>query len=221
MNLINKCLMIISMLFISTASLSTRAETIELINNGNMVEFELQASDKIPNHTKYSWISDDTASSGTAFEGIAEKSAAGMVYEHKVPLTKDATLEITYQVVDAKNSEDEKTKPGDDFALRLYVTSSSLFSYKTLVMVHSVQYPANEQWVSPYSGAIAKFEMYVFAGTESELGQWHTVKIPVGRLWQQVFADNTDELDAISFMVDSDNAGGRMQTKIEKLTYSY
>lgn len=218
---INLLLQLSALGMVSCLALSTHAETLVLLGHSKMVEFERQISEKIPNHTVYSWVNDHTANEFQVLEGVAEAAAAGMVYEHKVPINPNAVLEVTYKVVSASNPADEMTKAGDDFALRIYVTGKSFLIHKTLVMVHSLQYPVNTKWTSPYSSTLVKFEMYAFSGSETELNEWHSLEIPVGQLFNEAFEGDIDSLKAISFMVDSDNAGGKMKTRIARLVYRY
>lgn len=211
----------IILLAAALAGAQAAAETMDLITDGRMADFERQTSDKIPNHTVYEWVDDPGAPGGRALEGYAEGAAAGMVLEGEFGFSPEATLEVTYSVLEASNPEDEMTKEGDDFPLRLYVSDKTgLLSYSTLVLVNSIQYPAGTAWDSPYSGAVAEFQMHVFAGTESPIGEWRTVTIPVGRLWQERFGDPS-KLIALSFMVDTDNAGGTSRTRIGRLVYSH
>lgn len=195
------------------------AESLELIANGEMADFAKQVSDKIPNHTTYEWVADEAGRQ--VLEANAVQAAAGMALEQEIPIPAHATIEVELQVLEARNSADEQTKPGDDFPLRIYVTGKSFLVYKTLVAVVSRQYPQGTAWESPYSAALVQFNMYAFAGTETEMGSWHTFTIPIGKLWQATYGDDITTLEALSFMVDSDNAGGVMRTRIAKLIYTY
>lgn len=195
------------------------AETIVLLGDGQMDGFASETLPEIARHTEYAWVSDADAGEDKVLDAQADAAAAALLRQRKIPFSSDAVLEVTYKVIEASNQADERSKAGDDFPLRLYLISNGLLLYKTLVLVHSLQNATGVQWRNPYSSVIAEFQMHVFAGSDVPLGKWHTVEIEVGKVWHQVFGTEVDEMDAFSIMVDSDNGGGRMHTRISRVVY--
>ena len=194
-----------------------------LFANGDLSNWEEQFFDAIPKHTQYQIIADPSnpTNSNLVLEAKANASGSGFILQEKLPFSQDAKLAITYQVVSASNSQDEKTKAGDDFPLRIYLTAKNFLFYTTLVLVHSSQYPSDSNWLSAYSGNVAKFHMYVIKGNEVPIATWEEVEVPVGKIWLEIFGELPDEIDAFSMMVDSDNAMGEMHTKIAQINYSW
>ena len=217
--MLNKLLLLMALLgLFSVAS----AETIELFANGDLGSWRVQTFDDLPRHTKYAIIEESTGPKpGRILEGIANDSVSGYIYEHQVPFTREAVFKVTYQVIDGRNPADEKTKAGDDFPLRIYLTAKNFLTYKTLVLVHSLQYPAGETWDSPYSGAFSKFQIHVIASKQVGTNDWFELEIPVGELWVNSFGENPDMLEGFAFMMDSDNAHGTMHTKLAHIEYKY
>ncbi|MBF2735384.1 MAG: DUF3047 domain-containing protein [Betaproteobacteria bacterium AqS2] len=187
---------------------------------GQLEGWRLETFENLPVHTEYREVADPASPAGRAIEAVADGGVAGYVREEELPFTPAAAVEISYQVLEARNPADERSKAGDDFPLRFYLTAKTgLFRYDTLVLVHALQAAAGDGWANPYSGAIARFEMHAVAGAGDELGEWRTLTVPVGRLWAERFGEVPDELVALGLMVDSDNAGGFMRTRIGEVSY--
>lgn len=193
------------------------AEERVLFENGDLSLWTEQAFENIPVHTAFEAVEEEGV--GKVIEAVAADSASGYIIEEEMPFSPGAVLSLKYKVLEATNSEDEKTKPGDDFALRVYITAKRLLQYETLVLVHSSQYPAGERWTSPYSGNLAEFEIFAISDSGRE-GEWIEDRVHVGRMWQSVFGHFPEEIQGIAFMVDSDNAHGRMHTRIARIAYS-
>ncbi len=181
------------------------------------MKWEIANSEKIT-PTTYSVVEDDGMQ---VLEAKADMSASGYLTQQKLPFSQQAQIKVTYKLLEANNPNDEKTREGDDFPLRIYLTARSFPIYRTIVLVHALQYNTGDTWTSPYDGALTKFEMYAFAGGDDKFGEWQTATIPVGQLWDQAFGTEEEKLDGFGFMVDSDNSGGSMRTRISKIEYNY
>ena len=204
---------------LAAAGLGHAQETMVLLANGELAGWKPQKFEKIPKTTQFEIVEEDeNPSTGLVLEAVAEDSASGYIMEKDIPFGPDAVLELSYKVFEAVNSEDEKSKAGDDFAFRFYLSSRSLMVHRTLILVHSNQYPAGESWTSPYDGALAKFEVHAISG-KGQKGDWVQVRVPVGKLWQEKYGSVPDELVGMAFMVDSDNAHGKMHTRIASISY--
>lgn len=188
---------------------------------GRLDGWRLETFAKLTVHTEYREVDDPSSpAAGRVIEAVADGGVAGYVREGELPFTAQAAVEISYQVLEARNPADERSKEGDDFPLRFYLTArAGLFSYRTLVLVHALQSPAGSAWTNPYSGTVARFEMHAIAGAEDGLGAWRTLSVPVGRIWAERFGELPDGLDVLGVMVDSDNAGGLMRTRIARISY--
>lgn len=156
---------------------------------------------------------------GRVLDALASSSASGYIMQRKLPFASGSKLLLTYRVLAASNPLDEQTKPGDDFPLRVYLTDLTLLGGDSLVLTHTLQTAAGSRWTSPYSGRLASFELYAIARDLTEGQQWLELEVPVGRLWQQAYADLPAELDGISFMVDSDDTKGEFHTQIARISY--
>lgn len=209
----------LGLLVASMTSAPLLAASVELLANGEMLELEERRSAAIPNHTTYEWVEDDEM--GTVLEAVADGSSSALLYKRDLPFTPQARLEVTYKVVSASTNEsDERTKAGDDFPLRLYIVRRRMLLFRqVLVLVHSLRNEVGSGWLNPYSNDLAEFRMHAIAGKETGIGQWRHATIEVGRIWREVFGDGFGTIEGIALMVDSDNGGGKMVTRIAKLAY--
>ena len=199
----------------------SQAETVVEFGPGQLDGWRLETFPKLTVHTDYAEVDDPSSpAGGRAIDARSAGGVAGYVYESDLPFALDAEVALSYQVVAARNPADERAKAGDDFPLRFYLTAKTgLFSYETLVLVHSLQSPAGSHWTNPYSQRLARFEMHAVAGSEDALGEWRELVVPVGLYWRERFGSVPDELVALGVMVDSDNAGGMMHTRIAGISY--
>ena len=122
----------------------------ELFANGDLSSWEVQTFEKVLRHTQFELVEEqDGPEQGIVLEAVAQDSASGYIMNEKMPFGPNAVFSIAYKVLDVSNPADEQTKAGDDFALRVYLTSKSLLFYRTLVLVHSDQHAAGASWHKP------------------------------------------------------------------------
>ena len=198
---------------------ASASQDVVLFSDGDLSLWEPAVSDEIE-PTAYSVVEDSEVDS-KVLEANANNSASGYLTQQPLPFSPQAQIKVTYKLLEAVNPENEKTREGDDFPLRIYLTARSFPIYRTIVLVHALQVETGAKWTSPYSGTIARFEMYAFASGENNFNEWLTATIPVGELWDQAFGTEESELTGFGFMVDSDNSGGNMRTRIANIEYSY
>lgn len=189
------------------------AETIQYLNDGNLTDWTAQGFDNVPKKTDYAVEFDEELNQQVVVID-AQGSGSGYIRQEPIPFGDGAVLKVVWRLESAQNPKDEKTKPGDDFPIRMYLTDDPSFGADTLVLVQSTQQPAGSSWESPYDGFAAHFQMYAFGGSDTELGTWQTVNIPVGKLWAEKYGSPPSEIGLIGFMGDSDNAGGSSLAKI-------
>jgi hypothetical protein len=144
-------------------------------------------------------------------------------------LAKAPFLHWRWKVDRALSIEDERAKPGDDFAARVYVMfrfqpeKASLFQRMrhqvrvlaydveppgtALSLVWSSRQPEGASWKSPYSDESAM--QVVASGATRETGTWYNESVDIVSAYRKAFGTSHPPLLALGVMTDADNSCGR------------
>ena len=202
-------------IFFSCCAAAT-AQTHLLLADGNLDDWQEQGFDNVSEHSQYSILRDEELGKEVLLIE-SRQSASGYIRSVDLPLRADSIVNITWRVDAASNPADEKSKPGDDFPLRIYFSDSTSIGADTLTLVHSIQSESGSLWTSPYSGMLAEFKLYAFGGSDTRLGAWHTASIPIGKIWSEAFGSLPERIVLVGLMGDSDNAGGSSRARLAEL----
>ena len=144
-------------------------------------------------------------------------------------LTERPMLHWRWRVDRGLELEDERAKPGDDFAARVYVMfrfqpeRASLFQRlrhrlgsaaydleppgTALSLVWSSREPAGARWKSPYGDESAM--RVVASGAGRETGVWYEEAVDIEAVYREAFGTAPPPLLALGVMTDADNSCGR------------
>lgn len=143
-------------------------------------------------------------------EAVARDSASGLIREAREPVDAGTRLTWSWKVdalPDYAGKVAEKTKPGDDFAARVYVIHEGFFPWQTRAInyVWSQQHPVASHWPNPFTGNAVM--VVVQSGAEG-LGQWHSFERQVKADFARYHDMDIERIDAIAIMTDADNTDG-------------
>ena len=134
-------------------------------------------------------------------------SSSGLFNEDDIILSDTPILNWRWKVAQIGEGNDEKTKSGDDYPVRLYViVSGGLKFWKSysLVYVWSNSAQLDESWDNPYTANVK--HIAVESGSDF-VGEWRSYRRNVKEDFSRVFGVKPEKLKAVAIMTDSDNSG--------------
>jgi len=178
---------------------------------------------KIEKHTTYTLVKD---SDTVAIKAVAEASASGLTREIKINPKEYPILQWRWKVNNILKKGDVRTKEGDDYPARIYITFEydpsklSFFErvqYETVKILYG-QYPPfgaiNYIWESkapvgtivpnPYTDRV---KMIVVESGLAKVNQWVNEERNVYEDYNKVFGDEPPMISGVAIMTDTDNTG--------------
>lgn len=149
-------------------------------------------------------------------KAYSNKSASGLAKELKIDLKKTPYLNWSWRIENSLRGLDEQTKPGDDYAARIYVVKSGgwkIWQTKALNYVWSSNQQTDRHWDNAFAGNKAK--MLAVRGQQDAIKNWVSEKRNVYQDLIDLFGDkgsnkeNEDAyrfIDAVAIMTDTDNS---------------
>jgi hypothetical protein len=167
-------------------------------------------------------------------------ASARIVPLRDLDLARTPILHWRWRVDRALEIADERSKPGDDFAARVYVMfrfqpeKASLFQRlrhrigaaaydleppgTALSLVWSSREPEGESWKSPYGEESAM--RVVASGATRETGTWYKESMDVAATYRQAFGAEPPPLLALGVMTDADNSCGQASAGFAEFRFS-
>ena len=201
-------------------------------------EWSFQALRGVKHETKYSYVHDDTLNA-TVLEAVADAAAGALTYRFEGDAQVSSILRFKWRPGNLIASSDPKTKAGDDYVARIYVTFSSdpqraSFREKTENAIASALYgevpphaalayvfthkaKLGEIVTSPYTGRVKK--IVVDADPES-VGKWKSFTRDIYDDYKRAFGEEPTRISGIAIMVDTDNTGEKASARFGDITLS-
>jgi hypothetical protein len=178
---------------------------------------------KIDRHTTYTLIKEGNE---VVVRAVAESSASGLVREIKINPRKFPFVQWRWKVDNILKKGDVRTKEGDDYPARIYVTfeydSSKLGFFEKArdeaIRLLYGQYPPtgaiNYIWESkspqgtmipnPYTSRVI---MIVVESGLTKINQWVTEERNLYEDYKKAFAQEPPMISGVAIMTDTDNTG--------------
>jgi len=178
---------------------------------------------KIEKHTTYTLIKD---SDTMAIKAVAEVSASGLTREIKINPKEYPVVQWRWKVSNILKKGDVRTKAGDDYPARIYITfefdASKLGFFEKIkyeaVRILYGQYPPlgviNYIWESkapigtmvpnPYTDRVM---MFVVESGSAKLNLWVNEEQNVYEDYKKAFGEEPPMISGIAIMTDTDNTG--------------
>ena len=186
--------------FITAISLSVKATTY-LFSQSDLTDWEEKS---FVGTTQYQLVEHEDE---IVLNAKALGSSSGLFNESDIFLDDTPLLNWRWKVAQIGKGNDEKSKSGDDYPVRLYViVSGGLQFWKSysLVYVWSNSAEINDSWDNPYTSNVK--HIAVETGTDF-VGEWRSYHRNVKADFARVFGVKPEKLKAVAIMTDSDNSG--------------
>lgn len=153
-----------------------------------------------------------------ALKAISKHAASGYYLKKKIDLLKTPYLNWSWLLEKPLQTANERSKPGDDYAARVYVVIDGgfmIWKTQSLNYVWSASQEENLVWNNPFAGENVK--MISVKGKNAQTGQWYDEKRNVYQDLITHFGDKGSDkenreayryIDVIAIMSDTDNGGG-------------
>lgn len=156
-------------------------------------------------HTEYTLVERDGV---RAIEARCDNSASGLFIEGTFDLEQTPILEWQWRVdtLPATNA-DETARPGDDFALRVYVIVDGgwrPWRSRAITYVWTRDVATGRNWANPW---VEQVEMLALRQGEAETGEWLTERRNLVDDFQRLHDRDIERIDGLAVMTDCDNTG--------------
>ncbi|MBF0195254.1 MAG: DUF3047 domain-containing protein [Magnetococcales bacterium] len=149
------------------------------------------------------------------------KSASGMYRKVTVDLNKTPCLNWSWKIDNVLSGLDERTKAGDDYPARIYVVLSggvAIWNTRTINYVWSSNVNnIGKNWISAYTN---KAVMVSLQGGPDNKGALVFQKRNIKKDFLKYFKKNTDHIDVVALMTDTDNSGQKATTYYGNIFFS-
>jgi hypothetical protein len=135
-------------------------------------------------------------------EAHAKESAVTIAKKFEYDLTEYPYLSWQWRVIELPKGGDERYKKTGDSAAAIYVIFEGRFRPKSIKYVWSASLPKGTTTESPYN---SKTKIVVLQNQSSPMGEWVSERVNVYADYQRLFGDETESVQAIGLMSDSDN----------------
>ena len=142
----------------------------------------------------------------TVLRASADKTASVLYKEEVIDLTLTPWLEWSWKIDSTYTNLAEKTREGDDFPARIYVTAQIGFlPWDTIAInyVWSSAEPLYAVWASPFT---EKSKMMAVQSGQRLAGRWVNQRRNIKTDFKQLFNIDVNQINGYAVMVDGDNA---------------
>ena len=201
-------------------------------------EWSFQALRGVKHETKYAYVHDDTL--GTAvLEAVADAAAGAMTYRFEGDAQVSSILRFKWRPGNLIASSDPKTKAGDDYAARIYITfatdpqraslkektenaiANAVYGevppHAALSYVFTHKAKLGDIITSPFTTRVKK--IVVDADPES-VGKWKSFTRDIYDDYKRAFGEEPTRISGIAIMVDTDNTGEKASARFGDITLS-
>ncbi len=175
---------------------------IGLFSQGDMSGWEEQS---FVNNTQYQLVEEQ--GQGKVLKAYSQSAASGMFCEVDIDLTETPYLNWSWKVDNIYSENDEHSRAGDDYPVRIFVVASGGIFFWNTKAVNYV-WSSNQQVDSQWESAVTRNAMMLAVRSgDSEAGQWVSEKRNIREDFKVLFGVDITEIHAIAIMSDSDNTG--------------
>ena len=154
-------------------------------------------------------------------QAISRNSASGLYKKIRIDLHKYPYLNWRWRIENRIETDDERTRAGDDYAARIYlVVDGGLLFWKTraLSYVWAKQAEKGTVWNNAYAGKSAR--MMALKSALDSTAAWYTEKRNVYEDLKQVFGEDIPAIDAVALMTDTDDSGSSALSYYAEIYFS-
>lgn len=193
-------ILVASLCFSPTSFADTNTDSVKPFPNSSLKGWKEKS---FKGNTSYELVEKDGA---TVLKASSDKAASVLYKRQSIDISSTPWIEWSWNVESIYKDIEEKTKSGDDYPARLYVTHQvGLLPWDTIAInyVWSSKQPTGTAWPSPYT---EKAMMVSVQSGESMTGEWISQRRNIVEDFKTFFNVDVDEISGYAVMVDSDNA---------------
>ncbi|TAF99081.1 MAG: DUF3047 domain-containing protein [Betaproteobacteria bacterium] len=205
---------------------------------GNLYGWQFQALRGVKNQTRYVLVKDEELGLPVV-EASADGAAGGLGVRLDVEAKASPILRFKWRVGNLIESSDPRSKSGDDYSARIYVTFLSeperaSFRERTenalartlygetppkaaLAYVFSHKAKQGEIILSPFTSRVKKI---VIDADPASVGKWKSFERNVYEDYKRAFGDEPTRISGIAIMVDTDNTGEKASARFGDVSLS-
>ncbi|MGF1707387.1 DUF3047 domain-containing protein [Enterovibrio baiacu] len=150
----------------------------------------------------------------------SEKSASAVMMEKDIDIGVMPWMSWRWKVAQFPQVDNEKSKQGDDFAIRISVVVQpgfTVMSSQTIVYVWSQQSPEGTSWPNPYS---PDHFMMLAASSGTVRDTWHFAQRNVQEDFARIYGETYNTVNAVAIMSDSDNSLSQTRATLSPIVFS-
>jgi hypothetical protein len=177
---------------------------------------------KIQRHTRYEVVKDGQT---PVVRAASEAAASGLVHEVKVDLKKFPILHWRWKVINVISKGNVRTKQGDDYAARIYITfeydpdkadfstrmkyrmGRLLFGDLPIAALNYIWENSTPPGTIVASAYTDRSKMIVVESGLDRVGQWIEEQRNVYEDYKQAFGEEPPLVNGVAIMTDTDNTG--------------
>ena len=151
----------------------------------------------------------------------SQDSASGLVKKMRVDLKKYPYLNWSWSIENRLEIKNEQTKPGDDYAARIYVVvDGGILIWRTRAVnyVWANDATKGEIWPNAFAGKNAM--MIALKSRQDKTSTWYSEKRNVYEDLKSLFGTEFRFIDAIALMTDTDNSHGQVKSYYGDIYFS-
>jgi hypothetical protein len=196
-------------LFILSLTAFDIAQGADSIRIGDFSSGSLQGwrTQAFKGETQYRLVEQDGV---TVLRANSSAAASGLFRKQRIDLTKTPFLNWRWRIENGLGRLNEQSKPGDDYAARVYVVIDGGLAFwrkKALNYVWASSSPKGKIWPNAFAGE--QVMMIALRSSGDRPAVWYEEKRNIREDLREQFGEDIPSIDAVAIMTDTDNAGGR------------
>lgn len=147
----------------------------------------------------------------TVLRAVSKDAASGLYKEQRIDLEQTPYLNWSWRITERLHGLNEQSKPGDDYAARVYVIVNGGLAFWRTRAVNYVWAGSSAKeniWPNAFAGDHAM--MLALRGPEAPLHTWLQEKRNVRADLKKLLDEDIRYIDAVALMSDTDNSGGQV-----------
>lgn len=197
-----RCARLLLATLVSTVGLPSTADEPPVFTPESIINWEERSFQE---HTEYTVVERDGVK---AIEADCDGSASGLFIERSFDLTQTPILEWQWRLDSLPaTTANETERPGDDFALRVYVVVDGgwlPWRSRAISYVWTRDMAAGRDWTNPW---VEQVRMVSLRQGESRTGEWLTERRNLLEDFRRLHDREPDQVDGLAIMTDCDNTG--------------
>lgn len=210
-----KLYVMLSGLLLSSSVLAQGNVPVGEFSKGQLAGWEPKA---FSGKTQYQLVKEGN---NTILKATSNSSASGLGRKMRIDLTKTPVLNWMWRVDNKLEGLDEQSKPGDDYAARIYVVLDGgllVWNTKALNYVWSSNQSRGATWGNAFVPKNAK--MLAVRGQQDNVGSWVREKRNVRADFKRIYGQDITHIDGVALMTDTDNSKGQASAAYGDIFFS-